>query len=248
MLSAKEVEKARRVQGELRNKLTSDKSQIRLSVAASSLSSFSLVEGKPSGLISFEKWCKLTGAPKYWSKYMGLSAIYDLDELTDEQLGRLLRRKDTSKEHTWYLHFGPIPADLILDVDFKIGDGYVTYNFEEHGLEAMSESGIECVRGLAHEQLLNIIKPAHQHEVVHAAVICVDPSAERNVLIRGDGNSCVLSIDTRRVLALHKIDPSYPIKEVESWALENIQELTRCWECALEGFYRFYPEKRKVEV
>lgn len=246
-ITAKEAQKAIRVQGELRNEWTADKSKIRLSVDSCSLSDFKMANGMPSGLISFEKWCKLLEAPKHWSKYMGLSAMYDLDLLSDEELRRLLKKKDSSKEHAWYLHFGPVPSEFISAVDVKVDNDYVPYDFERHGIKAMSELGIECVAGVAHERLLEIVKPAHGHEIVHAGVICADPSKDKNVCIRGFGNSCILSIDTNRVIALQKEDSKYPIKEIESWAEENSQELIRCWSGAVESFYRFYPEKRMAE-
>ncbi|MQG92117.1 hypothetical protein [Pseudomonas sp. MN1F] len=246
-ISAKQAEKAIRVQGELRNDLTSDKSKIRLSLDARSLADFKMVDGMPSGLISFEKWCKLVGAPKHWVKYMGLSAMHDIDGLSDDELRRLLKKKDSSKEHTWYVHFGPVQPGLLEAVDVKVGNDYIPYDFERHGLEAMSESGIECVAGTAHKQLLEIVKPGHRHEIVHAGVICIDPSKDKNVCIRGLGNSCVLNIDSKRVVALHKEDSNYPKKAVELWAEENVHELTRCWERAVESFYRFYPEKRVLE-
>ncbi|PVZ37342.1 hypothetical protein [Pseudomonas sp. CC120222-01a] len=246
-ISAKQAEKAVRLQGELRNDLTSDKSKIRFSVDARSLSDFKMVDGRPYGLISFDKWCRLVEAPKHWVKYMGLSAMHDIDGLSDDELRRLLKKKDSSKEHTWYLHFGPVQSSLIEAVDFKLGGNYISYDFERHGLEAMSELGIECVAGVAHTQLLEIVKPGHRQEIVHAGVICTDPLKDRNVCIRGLGNSCVLNIDSKRVVTLHKDDSNYPIKAVESWAEGNVHELIRCWEGAVESFYRFFPEKRIIE-
>ncbi|MNJ67894.1 hypothetical protein D3C77_641010 [compost metagenome] len=56
----------------------------------------------------------------------------------------------------------------------------------------------------------------------------------------------MVNIDSKQVVALQKSDPNYPIEEIQSWVKENIQEIMRCWDSALESFYRFYPEKRVV--
>ena len=243
-MSEREVEKATRVQGELRNEMTGDKSKIRLSVDTSSLSPFGIVDGNPNGLISFVEWCGLIRAPKQWVKCMGLSALYDLDALSDEELSGLLGDKDSSKEHSWFIHFGPIESDLISAVDFKTDNGYVPYDFETHGREAMSDLGIECIKNEAHQRLLEIVKPAHPHEIVHAAVVCREPSDIKMVFVRGLGNTCFFNIETRKAVALMKDDPNYPLRDVASWVEEHNQEIMSCWNSAVEGYYRFYPDKK----
>ena len=201
-LNERELVKAKKLEGELRNNLSSDKSRIRLSLDSQSLQSFALVNGLPEGLISFEKWCKLLGAPKAWVKYMGLSALHDLENMSDEKLRKLLKKKDSSKEHTWYLHFGPVSPDLITAVDYKVGRDYVTYDLNAHGREALAEAGIECVSADSIRDLEKIIAPSHQHELIHAVVICCEPSDRKIVFIRGSGNTCLVDIESNELVGL----------------------------------------------
>lgn len=243
-LSEREVAKATRVEGELRNDMTGDKSKIRLSVESSSLTPFNIVNEEALGLISFVEWCELIGAPKEWVRYIGLSALHDLDALSDEELSKLLGDKNSSEEDSWYIHFGPIESRYISAVDFKAGSDYIPYDFDLHGREAMSDLGIECIDNEAHQRLLEIVKPAHQHEVVHAAVICRDPSEIKLVFVRGLGNTCFFNIESKKAVAMLKDDPDYPLGEVAAWVEENNHEIMRCWNNAVENYYRFYPDKR----
>ncbi|WP_369989393.1 hypothetical protein [Pseudomonas xanthosomatis] len=243
-ISSSEAEYAKRVQGELRNDFTADKSKIRLCVDSKNLSSFEIVEGHPSGLISYPNFCDLMKIPREWVKIVGLSALYDLNALSDDELQRLISDTNSSTENTWYLHFGPVKPELISAVDFKIGKDYVSYDFDRHGRQAMSDLGFECISGDAHQRLLEFLKPGHHHDFVHSAIVCADPLGFKMATIRGLCNSCYVDIEKAEIVGLHRDDPNYPRRDVQEWIMQNIDELNRCWVAAVERFYKFFPEKR----
>ncbi len=199
--------------------------------------------GFPRGLISFEKWCKLYEAPKHWVREMGLSALYDLKSLTDEERFRLIKKKGNSKEGTWYLHFGPIPSSLITSVDCRVERDYVPYSFDDHGRAALSAVGVECVGVAATAELRGIIQPIHPHEIVHATVVCRSPSVPVEVCIRGGGNTCIINVETKALVVRSGNESPYPFELIHNWVDKFRSELESCWERALVTYYNFHPEE-----
>ncbi|MDU9402637.1 hypothetical protein RTH46_09045 [Pseudomonas sp. zfem004] len=243
-LTESEVRKAQRVEGKkLRNTLTTDKSKIRLTVESGSLQPLRMENGLPRGLISFEKWCKLYEAPKQWVREMGLSALYDLNSLTDEERFRLAKKKGNSKESTWYLHFGPIPSSLITAVDCRVGRDYVPYSFDEHGRAELAAVGVECVSVTATLELQKILLPKHSHEIVHATVICRSPSDPVEVCIRGGGNTCIIRVGTKALVVRAGNESPYPFELIHSWIDKFKSDLESCWERARDTYHIYHPEE-----
>lgn len=243
-LTKSEILKAERVEGKIRNTFTFDKTRVRLTYESQDLAPYQIVNGKISGLISFEKWCKLINAPKRWAKHIGLSAFYDLNSLSDEELLRLHKKKGNSKESTWYLYFGHVESHLVRAVDYKVGGEYVAYDFEAHGRAEMASVGVECVGTKASNDLAGIIKPSHVHETVHASVMCDEPLDKSIVCVRGGGNTCMVEFENKSLIGLHVNDPSYPIDDIYKWVDRNIEDLRQCKARALDTYYKFYPEKK----
>lgn len=243
-LKESEVRKAERVQGGmLRNNLTSDKSKLRLTLESDTLQPLRMENGLPRGLISFEKWCKLCGAPKDWVRDMGLSALYDLSTLSDEERFRLRKKKGNSKEETWFLHFGPISSELITAVDCRVGREYVPYSFDEHGRIALSAVGVECLSLAATAELQKILKPKHGYEIVHATVVCRAPSGPVEVCVRGGGNTCIINVETKALVARAGDNFPYPFELIHNWIDRFKLDIEGCWERALDTYYDFYPEQ-----
>lgn len=243
-LSSKQLAHASRVENRsLGNNLSHDKSRIRLGLDSNSLKSFEIVDNKPTGLISFEKWCKLVGAPKNWAKYIGMSACFDLENMTDEEKVRQMKKKGNTQESTWYLHFGPIAAKLLDAVDCKVGKDYVPFDFEKHGRNDLSYVGIECVSPTSLAELRKIVEPWSSLEMVYAAVFCEGPSARPEVTVRGGGVTCHIDIETGEVRQYINSRDDYPLSEVRGWIERHKAELSQCWDSALTAYYRYYPEE-----
>ena len=241
-LNESELAHVQRVQGMVNSNLSSDKSRIRLSVDSESLRPITIANNIFNGLISFVEFCEKINAPKNWAKAIGISALHDLNVISREKFNQLLNDNNSSTEDAWYLHFGPVPRELITSVEYRIDKSYVPYDLNAHGREALAEVGIECVNSESIRELEKILKPSHKYELVHATIFCSNPTARKIVVIRGSGNICLVDIESKKQLMLHAKDPSYPEKEVQNWVANNVDELSRCWELALASYYRFHPE------
>ena len=241
-LTESELAHAKKVQGVVNSSLSSDKSRIRLSVESESLKPIDIASDMPKGLIPFVEFCELMNAPIGWAKTIGLSALHDLPTVTDKKYAELLCDIDSSTEHTWYIHFGPVPAELITSVEFRVGEDYVPYDLNTHGRESLAEAGIECVNEESIRELEKILKPSHKHDLVHASIFCRGPTEPKHVVIRGSGNASFVEIESQKLVLLQTKDQSYPQKEVCSWVANNMDELMQCWERALASYYRYHPK------
>lgn len=224
--------------------LSYDKSRIRLTIESDALSPYTISNDRATGLISFEQWCKQAGMSKIWTKYMGLSAVMDVNNMTDDEKLRQMKKKGNTKEHTWYLHFGPIPVDLITTVEYRTGRSYEPYQFEKHGRDEYSQSGFACLSEETNLKLREIVPPANHHEHPKVSVLCQDPEGPIVVIVRGGGTMYTLNGTNGEVLMKGKSE--YPLEEVQEWVLQQRDEIEHRWGEAVESYYYHYPEKRKT--
>lgn len=246
-MTEKELAHAARVQGQMpKNNISLDKSRIRIQIEAELLQPFSVVNGHLQGLIGYEEWCELIEAPKDWAKYIGVTASFNVSEMSREEVAHQMMQKGNTREGTWYLHFGPISSELFERVDCQVDGDYVKYDFEVHGRADMERVGNACFSSEFNAQLAQVIRPLHELELPKALVFCSDPAEPPEVTVRGGGVTCRFDAESGKVLTLVGERSDFPLEEVRTWVLNNRAESLRCWERAVESYYRYYPNEMAI--
>ncbi|WP_158467733.1 hypothetical protein [Pseudomonas putida] len=157
-----------------------------------------------------------------------------------------MKKKGNSKEGSWYLHFGPVASSLITSVDCRVGETYVPYDFDVHGRVALSAVGVECVSEIATAELQEILRPKHSHEIVHASIVCTSPTSPVEICVRGAGNTCIINVETKDLVARHGNDNPYPYELIHKWIEKYEPDIKNCWARALDKYYDFYPDEKPV--
>ena len=146
-LTESQQEHMKRVQrGSVSNNLTQDKTQVRFTVE--------LEPAQLPTLMSFMSYCD-TYENRLFAKWYGVSCLVDARTVSEKELKRLMRTAAT-KERTWWLSFGPVPASAFVKVEFKVKGKYETYDFERHGREAMRHLGFTYPAAAAQAEIQSI--------------------------------------------------------------------------------------------
>lgn len=225
----------------VKNSTTHNKYLLRFQLESDKLSKWSVTDSVPSGVIPYVKFSKLLGESNTWRQYMGLSGLFDLDALTDEELRRHMARTKTM-ENTWWLYFGNIPVDLIDEVSFKTGRGYVPYDFELHGRAEFAKSGLHMVSKASLDEFHQICRPMNRFDTPQATVYCASASSQPSVTFQAGGAAWVVDLATFIPTARAGHLPEN-IAEVIEWAKIHREELIDLWPAAVETYNLYYPDK-----
>lgn len=214
----------------LKNEVMADKTAVRIQID---------IDHDDPMLHSFVEWSKVNERPGY-ARTMGLSALYDLNALSDAELKQRFRSAKT-KESTWHLYFGGVPPQRITSVSALVDGKFVLYDFERHGRDSLRESGLTAVSEQSLTALRSIIKPLHPFDLPKALCICTAPDDQPNVVIRGGGHEFTVDLRTRE---LRSGQTSLAVlNTTQTWVSERESELEACWEDAVATYFQFYPEQ-----
>ncbi|MDR6449631.1 hypothetical protein J2794_005769 [Paraburkholderia terricola] len=217
-----------RVEGRaVKNKLTYDKTQVRLAV--------DIPEDDPA-LRPFVTWAKAHEGMQ-WAKRMGLSAVMDLSKTTRSLTELALRTR--TKEKTWWLYFGAVAPERIVKVDFQTRSGFERYEFEAHGRQALHDARLVVASESSLLDLQAHFVPLHPLDRVKAFAINAKPNEAPSIQIRGDGYHFIFQIDSGK-----QIYGAVPenLAALQSWIARHSGELMQCWHEATEVYRRYYPE------
>jgi hypothetical protein len=235
-LTQSQVRHLQRVQGgPLRNHLTLDKTQLRITVE--------LDPAQRRNLVAFTDYAKEYESKEY-AKWYGVSCLVDMKSTPDKEIKRLMRVAQT-KERTWWLSFGPVSPAEYVGVEFNVKGRFEPYDFERHGREAMREVGFvfPCAETLA--EVADIVKPAHALERAKAFVICEDATKPAKVAVRGGGTIRAFELASGELVA--GADDAQ-MRELRDWSRRHRDELEACWSEAVEIYYCTYPDRRPATV
>lgn len=223
-----------RLQGRpMENEAMADKTAVRIAVE--------LDDDDPL-LHSFVAWSKVNERPMY-ARSMGLSALYDLNSLSDAQLKRAYKNART-KEGTWWLYFNALSPLRIVSVAALVDSAFVPYSFESHGRNVFREYGFAVVSQNSLTSLASLLPSTHEFDIAKAFCICTDSSARPTVVVRGGGYQFELDLETAAAL---KGDLPSNLDAIVEWVDGCRAELAECWNDAKEIFYNFYPHQRHNE-
>lgn len=200
-----------------------DKTQIRITVDLDPAASPGLVRFCDYGDDHFSK---------NYAKDYGLSALIEIKKLSAKERKQASKNYPT-KERTWWLSWSEIPSKKITKIDFWDGKKYVPYDFELHGRGEMIKSGFAIPSPSTISSLGVIVRSAHPLEKVKALLICPDLRAAPTVVIRGGNRSTSYEIATGKRSCVAE---EGQIAGLEEWIRTNNQELTQCWDQAVESF------------
>jgi hypothetical protein len=218
----------------VKNAATHNKYLVRFQLESDALSKWSVTDSGLSGVIPYVKFSKWLGESNRWRQYMGLSGLFDLDALSDEELRRHLARTKTM-ENTWWLYFGNIPIDLIDEVSFKTGRVYVPYDFELHGRAEFAKSGQHMASKASLDEFHKICGPKNRFETPQAMVSCVSASSKPSVTFQAGG--AAWEIDLATFIPTASIgDLPKNIAAVIEWTKIHREELVALWPTAVETY------------
>jgi len=217
----------------MKNEVMADKTAVRIAVE--------LDDGDPL-LHSFVAWSKVNERPMY-AKIMGLSALYEINSLSDAELKRAYKNAPT-KEATWWLYFDTVSPMRIVSVAALVDSAFVPYSFESHGRIAFREYGFSVVSQGSLVSLGSLLPSTHEFDIAKAFCICANSSARPTVAVRGGGYQFELDLETTSVL---RGDPPVNLEAIIEWVNGCRAELAECWSDAEEIFYSFYPHQRRNE-
>lgn len=205
-------------------RITVDKTAVRIKVKISS---------SDKNLISFRQFAnKNEPRPEIYTKITGLSAILDIQSLSDLELQSALKTAKTN-EDTWWLYRGIISPTLFEDVDFRIDENFVKYDFEKYGREHFLDQGMAAVSAASLSDLARLIPATNKFDIPKAFCVCTELGALPSVIIRGNGFDALFSIDEGRVIQCpENMDP----RNLIQWITAHKDELASCWNQARERF------------
>lgn len=229
-LTKKDVTYMEKVQGQLKNLTTHNKTQIRITI--------DIPDDTPT-LQSFLEYCKINEDVKF-AKIMGLSCYLDFTSISDKKLLRAFKTMKT-KESTWWLSWVPLSPNLFTAIDFNDAGTFVPYLFETQGREILLDYGLVVVSPNSLQSLAKFEHASHQFGQVKAVVFCDDPNSKPSVEIRRAGRLLKFHINDQSLINGNLTDD---IEEIKSWIRINSTELMNCWGVAVEKYFSYYPEKR----
>ncbi len=215
----------------LRNARTLNKTQMRLTVE--------LDESNP-WLMSFVDYASRRKEPKQYVRAMGLSCI--VNETTPRKEAERLKRTAITKEATWWLYFGAVPARCITAVDFNVGGRFEPYDFEAHGRAAMRQYGFVFPSPAALHEVEKLIPSSHPLERSKALVFCEESSAVPKVIFRGGGETRVFEILSLKPF-VGELDERGV--QLQHWIARHRTQLLDCWNDAIQLYFDAYPEHAK---
>lgn len=231
-MNAADIAHSERVQGgPLRNTRTLDKTQVRIAVDLDSTTS--------PGLMSFRNYANKY-EDKTFAKALGLTTLFNLNQLTDKEIKRLYRTT-TTKEATWWLSFDAIFPTSFAKVDFNLNGKFVPYDFEQHGREVMNKVGFAVVSPSALATLSEVLPPEHKFETSKAILICNAPDGVPTVAIRGGGATRMFDIESEALLDGSEDDH---IAGLQGWIRVNKEELRARWTEAVGYYFEAYPGRK----
>jgi hypothetical protein len=164
--------------------------------------------------------------------------------LTDDELRRASKKKDNTREHTWYLCFAHIPSELIDQIHFLHNGVYVPYEFEVHGRSVFKEYGSVAPGVKALKDLVEIFPDTGVRQNSKAYIWCENPNMKPYVTFRGNGALWEMELDDPSVIRRTWGDLPINLDQFREWVVAHRSELHLCWKEAVELYYGFHPEKR----
>lgn len=242
-LTEAQVEGLRNRGESVSNYHTHDKTQLRIQLDSSNLSTFSIdAERRPHGLIRYVELSKMVGDQDLYRKSMGLSCYCDMATVTDEQLVYLMRNQPTQEE-SWWLYFGEISSDFFSDVSFMQSGIATPYSFESHGRSVMESYGLHMVSGSALAELHQILPRLGRFDTPQALAFCRKQDSQPSISFQWDESIWDISLDGQYSTTLRFGELPENISQVISWMSSHDVQLQTLWLAAVESYNRFYPDK-----
>ncbi|QTG17282.1 DUF4160 domain-containing protein (plasmid) [Agrobacterium tumefaciens] len=195
---------------------TADKTRVRIKVKVSS---------RDRKLFHYSAWSKKHDGPLF-AKMMGLSCVKTITDLSTSELHRLMASAAT-KEDTWFLSFRPIHPGEFEEVLYRTDEGYVPYEFEQHGRHELEKVGIYSSDQSSLDELSEFLRPRHRYDRAGAVVTCADLSMPANVVVRGGGVNVAVDLASRHVLGGNPGDYE---KDILAWVESHLRDLNDAWD------------------
>ncbi|TWI48999.1 hypothetical protein IQ22_04133 [Pseudomonas duriflava] len=240
-LSIDDVQFLQEIGAPAKNLTTHNKTQVRITINSEKLDSWSSENLKVSGLIKYSKFSKQLGESAIWRKTYGLSCVYKLEALSDDELRRYMKQAKTM-EDTWYLYFGSIPPELFEEVSFQTSAGFVAYDFETHGRKAYESCGLHVIEKPLLAQFHELCPPLNKFDIPYAAVFCANHESQPSVSFQGRGATWDIDMKEFHVKSRLGELPSN-IDLIVDWTRRNQDELMSLWPAAVASYNRYYPDK-----
>ena len=231
-ITDKQMKYVERATGEERNnRITVDKTAIRIKIK---------IKETDRKLFKFKKFLKRRERdPNTYAKVFGLSAMYDIGSLSDTELHEKMNKSNTM-EDTWWLYEGVLFPNVFQEVSYRLGNEYVSYDFEKQGRKNFRDQGLVAVSSSSLEKLRKIITPVHSFDQPKAFCICSDSSSKPVVKIRGGGIEVQLEIENPQIIKSEN-DDRY--KSIVNWVSKHKEELNSCWDEAIKVLHVYNPGK-----
>lgn len=208
---------------------TQDKTEIRIKIQ---------IKQSDKYLIKYNKLIrKFERHPDIFSKTIGLSALFNLRELSASELKSKIANTKTM-EGTWWLYRNEIQPNLFKIIDFKTATRYEAYDFETHGRERLLKSGLAVADSNALKELKTILVPLHRFDYPKAFCFHHKVDDKPNVVLRGGGIYAQIFLDD---LSMFDCTKGAPIEDLIDWTERHKNELYDCWEMAKQIYFQYYP-------
>ncbi|RMV72795.1 MULTISPECIES: hypothetical protein [Pseudomonas syringae group] len=245
-LTTAQVERLRNRGEAVANNQTHDKTQVRIELDSSNLSSFSIdAESRPHGLIRYVELSEMVGDQDLYRKYMGLSCYCDMATVTDEQLVFLMKNQPTQEEG-WWLYFGEISSELFSGVSFMQSDIATPYSFESHGRSVVDTYGLHIASEPALTDLHQILPRLGRFDTPKALAFCREHDSKPSINFQWDKSIWDISLDGQYSTNLIFGELPENISLVIDWMSSNDGQLQALWLAAVESYNRFYPDKPRA--
>ncbi|NTI26843.1 DUF4160 domain-containing protein (plasmid) [Rhizobium rhizogenes] len=195
---------------------TADKTRIRIKVK---------IPTRDRKLFNYCAWSRKDDGPKF-AKFMGLSCVKTVAGLNASELEKMMSMTVT-KEETWFLSFRPIDPEEFDEVLYRTEDGYVPYDFEQHGRRELEAVGIYAAGQNALSELRGLLGSRHRYDRASAVVTCANIAMPANVVVRGGGITVAFNLETLRML---EGGSGQYEEEIIAWIERHLDDLKEAWE------------------
>lgn len=245
-LTTAQVEGLRNRGEAVSNNHTHDKTQVRIELDSSNLSSFSIdAKGRPHGLIRYVELSRMVGDHDLYRKSMGLSCYCDMKTVTDEQLDYLMRNQPTQEE-SWWLYFGEISSELFSGVSFMQSGIATPYSLESHGRSVMETYGLHMASESALADLHQILPHLGRFDTPQALAFCRMHDSKPSISFQWGESIWDISLDGQYSTTLRLGELPENLSLVKDWMSSNDGQLQALWLAAVESYNRFYPDKPRA--
>lgn len=228
-----------------KNNTSHNKRAIKISIDTTKLKRFNKKKPHAGGLISFVEFSELLGESAEFRKSMGARGIFP--ELSDISRKEVIKKAEglRTKEKTWYVHVGEIPAKCIASVEGLAHGTYTSFNYEIHGRPELLKSGIHPTPAELDGELSQLWGKLPAPDIPLASCFCAGLSDEPCVSFDYNGNRWEIFLESLKIKKLYSGVLPSNLQDYSDFVSRHKEVFLNLWEDAVGSYHRYYPDQQQ---